>query len=139
METCDETRLRELALSFRNAILRTKKDRLPSSLRDFPLGSCGDACLLLARFLKDHGFGDATYIWGRRGPYSHAWLEFEGFQVDITADQFVSDPENKLWIGSPQEIKDGVIVTADKSWHELFDSRSATKVFRWGVSHHCDV
>jgi hypothetical protein len=101
MKESDVERLQSLATSFRAAILRGEKNRLPISLSEFPVGPCGYACLLLARFLQDHGFGDAVYICGHLGPYSHAWLELEEFQIDITADQFVRDPEKEFWSGLP--------------------------------------
>jgi hypothetical protein len=90
---------------------------------EIPRGSCGDASLLLARFLRDHGFGEAAYVCGHLGPYSHAWLELEGFQIDITADQFVRDPKKRLLSGRPRELREGVIVTTDRNWHANFDER----------------
>jgi len=42
--------------------------------------------------------------------YSHAWLELGGVQIDITADQFLNDPEKLLWTGQSPELRDDVIV-----------------------------
>src|SRR5260370_31507276 len=124
MKAEEVIRLRTLVNSFRTAILRTDKNKLTISFRDFPAGSCGDACLLLAKFLDDAGYGLATYVAGSRGPYSHAWLELGGLQIDITADQFVCDPEKLLWTGQPLELQDGVIVSTDRTWHAGFDDES---------------
>lgn len=123
MNPLDESRLFELVSSFRAAILRTEKSKLPISLSEFPVGSCGDASLLLARFLQEHGLGEASYVCGHLGPYSHAWLEVGEFQIDITADQFVSDPEKELWSGRPGDLWEGVMVTHDRSWHSKFEEQ----------------
>jgi hypothetical protein len=62
------------------------------TMRDFPNGSCGDASLLLARYLRDNNAGEFQYVLGERGVgehwTSHAWLEQNEIVVDITADQF---------------------------------------------------
>jgi hypothetical protein len=49
-------------------------------------------------------------VCGHLGPYSHAWLELGEFQIDITADQFVRDPEKELWSGRPRDLRDDVAV-----------------------------
>ena len=79
----------------------------------FPKGACGDAALLLARFLRAHGVDQIEYVlgWsleGREARRSHAWLEIGGLTVDITADQFSSRP-------APP-----VLVTFDRKWHLYF-------------------
>lgn len=124
MKAEEAIRLRALVNSFRTAIVRTDRSKLPISLRDFPAGSCGDACLLLAKFLDEAGCGLATYVAASRGPYSHAWLELGGLQIDISADQFFRDPEKLLWTGRPLELRDGVIVSTDRTWHAGFDDES---------------
>lgn len=123
MNPLDESRLVELVGSFRAAILRTEKSKLPISLSEFPVGSCGDASLLLARFLQEHGFGKASYVCGHLGPYSHAWLELDGLLIDITADQFARDPEKELWSGRPGDLRGGVMVTRDRGWHSKFEEQ----------------
>lgn len=131
MSVSDVGRVRALAVSFRAAILRTNRNKLPISFRAFPLGSCSDASLLLARFLDDVGYGPATYVIGWRGPCSHAWLELDGLLIDITADQFVRDPEKLLWTGVPPEFPDGVIVTAEENWHSGFDEEHRYTADYW--------
>jgi hypothetical protein len=62
-------------------------------------------------------------VCGHLGPHSHAWLELGEFQIDITADQFVRDPEKELWSGRPGDLREGVIVTSDRSWHWKFEEQ----------------
>jgi hypothetical protein len=77
------------------------------TLREFPRGSCGDATLLLAKYLEENKCGKFDYVCGEREEFSHAWLQRDRLIVDITADQF--DDQN-----SP------VIVTEDHDWHSQF-------------------
>ncbi|MBC2726029.1 MAG: transglutaminase domain-containing protein [Desulfosporosinus sp.] len=72
----------------------------------FPHGCCGDTSNLLSRFLRDNGIS-TEYVSGFRGNQSHAWLEYDNLIIDITAYQF-------------PEIKEEVLVTRDKSWHDKF-------------------
>jgi len=53
----------------------------------------------------------------------NAWLELGEFQIDITADQFVRDPEKELWSGRPGDRREGVMVTSDRSWHWKFEEQ----------------
>lgn len=52
------------------------------------MGSCGDASLLLGKYLKDIGFGDFDCWSGRLGKKSHTWLQQNNLIIDITPDQF---------------------------------------------------
>jgi len=99
--------LRQLASTFRIAIERTNKNSLPVTMADFPRGSCGDAALLLSKFLQESDCGWFEYVLGERGDSSHAWLEQAGVIVDITADQFSDGPS-------------GVYVGPMGSWHAAF-------------------
>lgn len=67
--------LRELSLQFRNAIIKYGIKRLPISFHGFPMGSCGDASLLLGKYLDEMGLGQFDYVCGEIGRQSHAWLE----------------------------------------------------------------
>ena len=100
-----------LASEFRKAIEICNKNYLPITLRSFPKGSCGDAVLLLAKYLEDNGFGKFNYVVGERAGKSHAWLQNKDLIVDITADQF---NDNKF----------SIIVTIDNSWHSSFNGES---------------
>ena len=78
------------------------------SLRSFPAGACGDACVLLGAYLHDLGLGTFTYVLGSRpdprtpgAPYSHAWLaSADGTVIDITAHQFPEFTE-PVYVGVP--------------------------------------
>ena len=103
--------IEELALSFRRACERVQLEQ-HDPFSHFPRGACGDASLLLSKFLRKHGFEEITYVCGVASEEddirSHAWLEIEGLLVDVTADQFPNHP------GPP------VLVTRDRSWHAHF-------------------
>lgn len=91
-------RLEKLATECRH-LLEQAKPRLRHlpSLADFPLGACGDASLVLAWYLRQHGLTELiAYVCSNEIP-SHAWLEVEGWLVDITADQF-SSGHPPIWV-----------------------------------------
>lgn len=100
--------IRDLAERFRAAIEACDLKRLPIAFHEFPRGSCGDATLLLAKYLKDNGQVGFVYVCGIRDGHSHAWLEREGLIVDITGDQF---PDNN----------DPVCVSRRSAWHAGFE------------------
>lgn len=100
----------KLATTFRKGLERNKHILTLPTLENFPKGSCGDASLLLARFLNESGCGNFDYVLGQRNNHSHAWLEQRDLIIDITADQF-NDNRNK------------VIVTTDNYWHKKFNGR----------------
>lgn len=121
MDPSQLLRVTTLAVAFRAAILGANRNKLLPSLRDFPSGACGDASLLLARFLEESGLGTALYVWGHREKYSHGWLESGNLIVDITSDQFLADPEAILVLDEPPQTTGGVLVTTDRSWHSQFE------------------
>lgn len=106
---CNRKQIAQLAGDFRTALLSCQIDKLLISLKEFPLGACGDASYLLARYLESNGCDSFEYVKGARNKddYSHVWLEKNGLIVDITADQF-DGQENP------------VLVTTDRSWHAQF-------------------
>lgn len=87
----------ELAKIFRNAInLAYDKNEFfrKCPFDQFPRGCCGDASILLAQFLLNHGV-ETMYVCGNyygvdeEKRQSHAWLQLEnGIIIDITGDQF---------------------------------------------------
>lgn len=105
--------IKKLAGNFREAIERADKDSLPNGLKEFPRGSCSDASLLLARYLTDQRYGPFKIVRADRWNLAnnthttHAWLEKDGFIIDITADHYA-------------EILDKVIVTNSSDWHKTF-------------------
>lgn len=105
-----EDRILTLATEFRDLIERCDKHDLLPTMHSFPRGCCGDASILLARYLADHGEPGFLYVCGERrkqeGGYgSHGWLQRDRLIVDITADQF-------------GEIDQHVIVTDRSAWHD---------------------
>lgn len=97
-----------LAYGFRKAILQCEQSQLPITLQTFPNGSCGDASLLLGKYLLNNGYSNVRYIAGWKATKSHAWLLVDDFIVDITADQF-------------PEITESVIVEDESLWHQQFE------------------
>lgn len=100
-----------LAGAFRAALESADRSRLPVTLQAFPQGACGDAALLLAKFLEQHGHGGFDYMLGWRDGWSHAWLQRGQLVVDITADQF-------------DEVGEPVIVCDGSPWHAAFDGEA---------------
>jgi len=77
-------------------------------LSKFPLGCCGLICRVLGPLLMEKDPNGVFYfVSGQRGLQSHAWLEHNGFIIDITADQF-------------PEVSKKVIVTKSSSFHTNF-------------------
>ncbi len=109
--------IEKLATAFRAAIVKCDPKHLPNTLQNFPRGACGDAALLLAKYLKDNNCGDFLYVLGQRKNHSHAWLQSNDLIVDITADQF-------------KDSTFQVIVTEDHSWHSGFNGK---------VQHKADI
>lgn len=105
------------ARQFRAALEESDRSLLPISFQEFPRGSCGDAALLLGKYLQDCGLGPFNYVCGSiredggRDFHSHAWLQRGDIIVDITADQF-------------DGILDPVVVTRDHSWHSRFNGKA---------------
>ena len=81
--------IRQCTEKFRTALEQSDLSRWPT-LANFPRGSCGDASLLLEKYLRDGGFDDFHYVYGEiceAGQWhTHAWLQHDQLIVDITAD-----------------------------------------------------
>jgi hypothetical protein len=104
----DDLRILDLAKRFRAAIEACDLKTLPITFHEFPRGSCGDATLILAKYLKDNGQEGFVYVCGMRDGHSHAWLERDGLIVDITGDQFADN-------------EDPVCVSRRSAWHAQFE------------------
>ncbi len=61
-------------------------------LKSFPQGCCRDASLILSMILENYGVSDYVYCSKniKDNSPSHAWLEYKGYILDLTADQFGS-------------------------------------------------
>lgn len=122
------SKLHELAAAFRVGLEAVPLKERYLTLQRFPKGSCGDASLLLADYLRGHGFPDVSYVLGKRGSYedrhNHAWLVGSGFIVDITADQFA-------------EISEPVMVCRASKFHDSFElSHDQTSNYRDYIMNH---
>jgi hypothetical protein len=109
----DEGNIGKLAVTAA-AHIRATLEELPSEdyplgYDKFPSGWCGQASELLATYLNDLalGKGDAEYVIGWRDRQSHAWVEWHGQIIDITAGQFDGN-------------RPGVWITSDYTWHAQF-------------------
>ena len=105
-----DEKITRLATLFRSAIEKSDRSNLVIGFKNFPRGSCGDACLLLGAYLIDAGVNPLIYVSAFRGEKSHAWLESDGLIIDITADQF-------------DDCCQSVIVERESKWHRIFDRR----------------
>jgi hypothetical protein len=101
--------LRQTATDFRNVIASADRSRWDGNLKEFPNGSCGVVCELLGRYLIEHLGLAPMYVGASKtegGFGTHAWLECEGYIIDITADQFGQSP---------------IIVARESPWHATWD------------------
>ncbi|PKH40721.1 DUF2026 family protein [Nocardioides alpinus] len=99
-----------LAVGFRDAIAAAvAQGRLESrQFEGFPRGVCGDSAQMLGQYLQDSGLGVWNYRSGvDAGGQTHAWIEQDGWIIDITAPQF-------------KDVKEAVVVTDDDSWYHRF-------------------
>jgi hypothetical protein len=55
---------------------------------NFPRGACGNSSDIIGKWLSQKGVSGLKYAWGTRGQASHGWLEYKGYILDITSDQF---------------------------------------------------
>jgi len=101
----------ELVAAFRAGLDACDKSGLPDPLfytfSSFSSGACGDASLLLAKFLEQHRLGPSDYVIGKRANRSHAWLQRGDLVLDIAADQF-------------DDSARAVIVEYGSEWHLSF-------------------
>lgn len=100
--------IKELATQFRNALEQLEPNEYPNSswFAVYPRGCCGDTSDLLAKYLSCKGI-KAEYVWGMNDEMSHGWLEYEGYIIDITVDQF-------------DNVHEKILITKDKTWHSRF-------------------
>lgn len=106
----DIERARYLAVRFRDAIAAAvASGRLESRQFDgFPRGVCGDSAQMLGQYLQDSGLGVWNYRSGvDAGGQTHAWVEKNGWIIDITAPQF-------------EDVDEAVVITEDDPWYRRF-------------------
>ena len=80
----------QICFKVRDAIEKVKRGSF--LLKEFPLGCCRDATLILSMVLLEYGFNDTIYCSKDLDDEipSHAWLEYKEYILDLTADQFGS-------------------------------------------------
>ena len=88
-------RIKELAFQFRKAILLSDRSKLRILLENF-LGGLVATHPFCWGYLKDMGEGTFEYVCGvryhdRGRDGDHAWIEKDGYIIDITADQFTKE------------------------------------------------
>ena len=98
--------IHRLATGFRLAFEQCTGRLRAVSLKNFPRGSCGDVSDMLGLFIREKLKVECEYVSGRSNGHSHAWLEYEGIVIDITADQF--------------SAKEPVVVGRNYKFHESF-------------------
>lgn len=83
----------------------------------FPHGACLTSTIVLAQYLLRFDDKNAfSIVRGWNQNTSHAWLEYNEYIIDITADQF-------------PEIDEPVYITADKKFHSQFRYQRETVKF----------
>lgn len=103
----NEDDLRSIAADVRARLDDADLSEAHECFRSFPRGACGATCDVLATVLESRFSVKPIWVGADIGEganwSSHAWLEVEGFTVDITADQFGKEP---------------VIVARRSEWHD---------------------
>ena len=96
-------------LRIREAFEQIDKTNITVGFEQFPYGSCGDTCEVLAEILGELGYGSFRYICGvNDAGQSHAWLKQESIIIDITADQF-------------ENIDESVYLGVSNEWYDSFE------------------
>ena len=103
--------IKKLTTDFRNAIESMDTHEFGESewFSHFPRGCCGDTSDLLSKYLMSNGI-KAFYVSGTDRGQTHAWLEYNDYIIDITADQF-------------PDISEKVLVTNNRQWHLRFKNQ----------------
>ena len=106
-ERMNEDDLHSVAAAVRTRLENADLSKAHACFRSFPRGACGATCDVLATVLESRFSVKPIWVGADVGEgeswSSHAWLEVEGFTVDITADQFGREP---------------VIVEKCSAWHD---------------------
>lgn len=76
-------------------------------LGSFPSGACGTASDFLGNWLTNKGLNGIEYVCGERNNQTHGWLEYNGYIIDITCDQF-------------NDFHKPVFVSMDRTYHDQF-------------------
>lgn len=82
-----------LANAARGGLMGMDAQRRDMGFERFPWGSCGDTAHLIGRIVFERTGRVGTWVVGDHHPalkstQTHAWMEIDGFIVDLTYDQF---------------------------------------------------
>jgi len=100
--------MERLVAQFRAALDKIDWAKMPIGFKNFPSGTCGDISDILAEHLDSHDIDNIVYVCGENENGTHAWLEIDGYAVDVTADQF-------------DEITDKFLIQSPEVWHSIFE------------------
>jgi hypothetical protein len=105
--------LREHAELVRSCIEELQRaDDPPSLIKSFPRMGCRISTIAMAISLAENQGADRKLIKGRfGGEQGHAWLQFDGIDIDISANQF-------------DDMKERVIVRRSSEYHSRFSDAS---------------
>jgi len=112
-DTLELGQMKAAVAAFRRAIDEADRDQWGASFDNFPRGSCGVTAALLGLYLSRSFGWQPRYVEATRDLpngkiASHAWLEWEGWIIDITADQDGQAP---------------LIFTRESPYHATWDAR----------------
>jgi hypothetical protein len=90
----------------------------------FPHGACLTSTIVLAQYLfRFDDKKEFLIVRGWNQNTSHAWLEYNGYAIDVTADQF-------------PEIDEPVYITADRKFHSQFQyERKTAKLSEYTLTY----
>jgi hypothetical protein len=105
--------LEHFSLLCRKSLLGLKPQQRGVGIQSFPHGTCGVVTELTGRVLYEMTGEQGAHVCGTGHPdlgamQSHAWLEVQGYIVDLTHDQF-EDTGLHGW------------VVRDSAWHAKFE------------------
>ena len=100
-------RILEICQHFRSVLEHANNP--PDYMKPFPVGWCGATSRALGGYLLSIGIRPIERVCGYKAALSHAWLEYENYIIDITADQF-------------DDCDERVFVTTNRSYHNTFSN-----------------
>lgn len=88
-----EEEIASIVYAFRAALeTLASQGKLPNTMKAFPAGCCGITSVLLGDYLNSRFDLKIEMVSADRDPDTHAWLDYNGIVIDITADQFKDRP-----------------------------------------------
>jgi hypothetical protein len=96
--------IEQLAVKFRKLMDKSDRSGWGEQFHNFPHGTCGAVAEMFGTYLHDKCAVNVKYVaswhgsdWAKFG--SHAWLEVDGWIIDLTCDQFPDIPISAPYIG----------------------------------------